>query len=260
VFGGILLELDRINQDIANYLASQDEAQMLHNALKKQNTHLLWLGVKNADAITTYLEKHRLSHSQVLLCADVSNRAELFSFLLKAGWKNFLLLNQAAKEINYTYLNFLIFAQREKFVLKPATYDSKNNYKVPEVESYFKSHRTPTQVQQRFSIVYNELVMNAILHAGAKTPELSFSAFSDYLIFRIRDKAGTFDFENLTKVFDQNQLAVNPGNTRTAGIGPNMVLMYAEGLHFKVTRGIKTEVTFFINFNKSLRYCGFFFL
>jgi len=251
-----LLELEDINREISAYLSGVDETEFLHRALKKQNSHLFFFQPA-LDNFKSYVEKHRIDPAKVIICADHSHKAELYDFLRKTGLRNYVLLNKSAKEINYTYLNFLIYIQRQKIHGQQASFNPANTYKVDEVDDFFEHKEVPQNVRQRFSTVYNEIVNNAIIHGKTESPILSFGTFADYLVFSVKDQAGEFNYSSLDKVFTSDEREVNPNTMRTAGIGLNMIHMYSEGIHYRVEKGKCTEATFFINFNKTLRYCGF---
>ena len=231
---------------------------MLHKALKKQNTHLLFFEGEG-EGIESYCDKYGLNPNSTIICSDLHSKDALYKYLHLSPFKNYLMLQEKAFSENYTLLNFLIFIQRNKFKFKTATFDPHNTFRVKEIESYFQEQNIPSKIQTHFSLIYNEIVMNAIIHGQTPHPDLSYTIFSDYLIFRVADHLGEFDFKELRKVFNTELWQVNPDGSRTAGIGLNMVFKYTNGLSYDVIQGQSTFATFFLNLNRSSRDCGFIF-
>lgn len=253
-----MLELEEINSKLSPYFQGIEELEMLHKALKKQNTHLIPFA-DNTDEIKSYCEKYRLKADSTIICADVELKNRLYDFLYVSPFKNYLLLQKGSQEANYSHLNFIIYLQRQKFTFRDATFDKNSTFSTEETEDLFRTKNASSQVKKHFAIVFNELLMNAILHGQTPVPKLSFATFSDYLIFRVEDKKGAFDFENLKKVFNTQLKEVNPEEIRTAGIGLNIVFKYTSGLMYEVDPGKSTIVTFFINLNRTHRDCSFIF-
>lgn len=251
-----MLELHEINRKISSYFESADEFEMLHKALKKQNSHLIYFEAQG-EGIESYCEKYRLNPESTILCTDLLSKDDLYNYLHHSQFKNYLILQQGAFADNYTQLNFLIFLQRHKFKFKTATFNPADTFRVDEIEKQFQSLNIPSKVQKNFSLIYNELVMNAMIHGKTAAPELSYTMFSDYLIFQIKDHTGEFNFSELDKVFKSDLREVNPGEMRTAGIGLNMVFKYTSGLAYDVIKGQSTQAIFFLNLNRSSRDCGF---
>ena len=253
-----MLELDEINLKLSQYFEDLNEVELLHKALKKQNTHLITFD-DNADEIKSYCEKYRLKPESTIICADVQSKQKLYDYLYHSAFRNYLLLQKGSQEANFSHLNFIIYLQRQKFSFQEATLDKNNSFSTEEMEDLFRSKKSSTQIRKHFSIVFNELLMNAIIHGETPKPKLSFTTFSDYLIFRIEDKKGTFDFENLKKVFNTEMKEVNSEEIRTAGIGLNIVFKHTSGLMYEVEERKSTAVTFFINLNRTHRDCSFIF-
>ncbi len=253
-----MLELEQTHEKLASYLQSPEELDVLHKALKKQNSHLMFFQEPTTE-IKSYMEKHRLDPAKTIICADKDQKQQLYQYLNESHLRNYILLNKEVKELNYTHLNFLIYLQRKKLNFQAATFDQDNTFMTPEIEWIFESKKISPQIQKHFSIVYNELIMNALIHGESKIPKISFTTFSDYLICSIQDQKGSFDFDELNKVFNPEKREVNSAEVRTAGIGLNMVFKYASGLSYEVHPGQMTEVTFFINLTKSQRECDFIF-
>lgn len=253
-----MLELETINERLASYFNDLPEVELLHKALKKQNTHLIPFD-DNADEIKSYCEKYRLKPESTIICADVQSKQMLYDYLFNSSFRNYLLLQRGSQETNYSHLNFIIYLQRQKFSFQEATLDKNNSFSTEEMEDLFRTKNSSSQIRKHFSIVFNELVMNAIIHGATPKPKLSFATFSDYLIFRIEDNKGSFDFEHLKKVFDTEMKEVNSEEIRTAGIGLNLVFKHTSGLMYEVNPGKSTAVTFFINLNRTHRDCSFIF-
>ncbi len=253
-----MLDLDQIQEKLSTYLSGKDEIEFLHRALKKQNSHLIFFD-GSGEGIKNYCAKHRLDPQLTIICADVADKAALYRYLYESGLRNYLILQKDSQAANYTNLSLLIYVQRQKFSFSPTDFDPINTFSTEAIEDLFRARRVSPIIQKNFSIVFNELVMNAIIHGETPVPKLSFTTFSDYLIFRIQDFKGGFDFDQLKKVFNPDLKEVNPAERRTAGIGLNIVFKYSCAIVYEVSPSSSTVATFFLNLNRSQRDCSFIF-